>query len=656
MMTRILRTAYFTILLLTIVGTFGVMAQSGLTFFITDVDASSFPQVQFSVRAIELGNKVVSGLNPSNLTVYENGQQVSDLQVTPHADGPITFIFMIDQGRLANYTSFRLNGIRQVISTLVSGGYFVEGRDTVMVLGRQYINSDQTVTLLPATQTATDLTTWVANFNFDRGAGSTKGLLGVEDAIREMVELVPVTGSRTTAIIYVTRYIEDPSYLVAPTSAQNTAAEARKNNVSINVFHTDFSQSRQDALQVLAFGSDGQYASLDRNNFLGAVTSVYQAIDSQRIYYSVSYRSPVADSGRREITINTPGRPSEGVTGGYEIVVQAPSVTITEPIANSTIRREAVIEEEGMLPTFDTTRVRVGAKVTWADGLPRVIQSAQFFANSNLEDTIEVAPDQTQFEFEWDLSDIISEGLNPVILEVRIEDELGLVADAESVVNVEVIIPETTTTGGSGITFLGGLAVFIAGILVAGGVGGGIYWYWTRKRPSTVEIEPEMEEVESPATLFAVDLDHPELTLATLTVLEGPSGLIGEVFRINSPTTAIGRNPSQVDIVFYADEESSVSRLHCTIQLDDDNTFKITDNNSSAGTRLNGRQIHPDVPVVLDDGDEIVLGALAQRGVKLQFNFATEESLGPLSGSADDRTHLVSDIDIGDWDGGPEDS
>ena len=153
-----------------------------------------------------------------------------------------------------------------------------------------------------------------------------------------------------------------------------------------------------------------------------------------------------------------------------------------------------------------------------------------------------------------------------------------------------------------------------------------------------------------------MDLDHPELTLATLTVLEGPSGLIGEVFRINSPTTAIGRNPSQVDIVFYADEESSVSRLHCTIQLDDDNTFKITDNNSSAGTRLNGRQIHPDVPVVLDDGDEIVLGALAQRGVKLQFNFATEESLGPLSGSADDRTHLVSDIDIGDWDGGPEDS
>jgi len=654
MMTRIIRTTYFTILLLAIVGTFSALAQSGQTFFITDVDASSFPQVQFRLRAVELGNKVVSSLNPSNLTVYENGQQVSDLQVTPHADGPITFIFMIDQGRLSNYISFRLSNIRQVISTLVSGGYFVEDRDTVMVLGRQHINSDQTVTLLPATQTATDLTTWVANFNFDRGIGSTKGLLGVEDAIREMAELVPVTGSQTTAIIYITRYIEDPSNTVAPTSAQNTATEARMNHVSIHVFQTDFSQYRQDALQVLAFGSDGQYAALDRNNFLSAASSVYQAIDAQRTYYSVSYRSPVADSGQREITINTPSRTSEGVSGSYEIVLQAPSVTITEPIANSTIHREAVIEEEGMLPTFDTTRVRVAAKVTWADGFPRVIQSAQFFANDNLEDAIEVAPDQTTFEFEWDLSDIISEGLNSVILEVRIEDELGLVADAESVVNVEVIIPVTATTEGSGITFLGALAIFVAGLLVAGAAGGGIYWYWTRKRPPTVEITPGDEKAESPATLFPLDLGHPELALAILTVLEGPSGLIGEVFRISSPTTVIGRNPSQADIVFYADEDSSVSRLHCTIQLYDDNTLKLTDNNSSAGTRLNGRQIHPDIPVVLADGDEIVLGDLAQRGVKLQFNFATEESLGPYSGSADDRTHLISDIDIGDWDGGPD--
>ncbi len=654
MMTRILRTATFTILLLGIIGIFGVTAQSGLTYFITDVDASSFPQVQFTMRAVELGNKVVTTLNSSNLTIYENGQLVSDTQITPHADGPITFIFVIDQGRFSSYSYFGLSNLRQAIGTLVSGGYFVDGRDTVMVLGRQNINSDQTVTLMPATQMATELTTWVANFNFDQGSGSTKGLLGVEDAIREMSELVPIPGSQTTSIIYITRYIEDPNATVAPISAQNTAAEARKNNMSIHVFQTDIYQSRQDALQILAIGSDGQYAWLERNNYLSAVTSVYQAIDAQRTYYTLSYRSPVAESGPREITINTPGRPSEGVTGSYEITLQAPSVIITEPVANSTIRREAGVAVDGQLPTFDTTRVRIRAEVSWVDGFPRNIQSAQFFVNGNLEDSVDVALDQTQFEFQWDLSDIISEGLNSVILEVRIEDELGLVADAESLVNVEVIIPipETTTSEGLEITPLGAIGLFILFLLVAGSIGGGIYWFIIRKRTSIEESALEVDGAKMQLTMVAADVQ--KLVLATLTVQEGPAGLIGEVFKIGSPETVIGRNPAQADIVFYADEESSVSRLHCSIKLDDDNTFKLTDTNSSAGTRLNGRQIHPEVPVVLADGDEIVLGTLAQRGVKLHFNFATEEDLGPHSGSADDRTHLISNIDPSAWNGQPD--
>jgi hypothetical protein len=317
-------------------------------------------------------------------------------------------------------------------------------------------------------------------------------------------------------------------------------------------------------------------------------------------------------------------------------------VTITEPVRSSTIRREAIAEADGTQPVFDTTRVRVSAEVSWPDGFPRIIQSAQLFANGNLEGSIEPAPNQTQFEFEWDLSDITNEGINSVLLEVKIVDELDLPADAESVINVEVIIPDATGSGGSKTSILGSILLFVAGVIVAGSIGAGIYFYIIRKRSSTEGIKPETDIAETPATIFASDYQEP--ALATLTVLEGPSGLIGEVFKINSPETVIGRNPTQTDIVFYADEESSVSRRHCTIQIDDNNIFKLIDNNSSAGTRLNGRQIHPDLPIVLDDGDEIVLGKLAQRGVKLQFNFATEESLGPYSGSADDRTHLISDL------------
>jgi hypothetical protein len=339
------------------------------------------------------------------------------------------------------------------------------------------------------------------------------------------------------------------------------------------------------------------------------------------------------------------------VIGSYEIDLQAPTVTIIEPVANSTIRREAEAAEEGMLPTFDTTSIRVGAEVTWPDGFPRNIESAQFFVNDNLEDSLDVALDQTQFEFQWDLSDIISEGLNSIQLAVMVEDELGLAAEAESVVNVEVIIPTPipSTPKGLEITPLGVVGLIILFLIIAGGIVGAVFWFIIRKRTLPEETAPEVEKTDMPKTVMAMDLQ--QLVLATLTIQEGPAGLIGEVFKISSPETVLGRNPSQTDVAFFADEESSVSRLHCSITLEEGNIFKLTDHNSSAGTRLNGRQIHPDAPVVLADGDEIVLGSLAQRGVKLIFHFATEEDLGPHSGSADDRTHLISDLDLDSWKG-----
>jgi pSer/pThr/pTyr-binding forkhead associated (FHA) protein len=130
--------------------------------------------------------------------------------------------------------------------------------------------------------------------------------------------------------------------------------------------------------------------------------------------------------------------------------------------------------------------------------------------------------------------------------------------------------------------------------------------------------------------------------LAKLTVLEGPKGLIGESINIVKPTTVIGRNPQTTDIHFYPEEESSVSRVHCTIQKDGP-TFKLTDNGSSAGTRLNGRLLPPNDPVVLAENDEIVLGDLGRRGVKIRFSVVSEPGEVKYSGVADDRTRIMDE-------------
>ena len=104
-----------------------------------------------------------------------------------------------------------------------------------------------------------------------------------------------------------------------------------------------------------------------------------------------------------------------------------------------------------------------------------------------------------------------------------------------------------------------------------------------------------------------------------MAVLDGPPGVVGEVYTLSKPVTVIGRNPSRCDIVFYPNQESSMSRVHCSIRLDG-KFFTLLDNNSSNGTSVNGSRIKGNDPVQLRDGDEIVMGDMAKLGVKLRFS------------------------------------
>lgn len=56
------------------------------------------------------------------------------------------------------------------------------------------------------------------------------------------------------------------------------------------------------------------------------------------------------------------------------------------------------------------------------------------------------------------------------------------------------------------------------------------------------------------ATLIG-GIAYQDKVLATLTVLEGPKGLVGKAIRVIKPTSIIGRNPTRCDITFYAEEE-----------------------------------------------------------------------------------------------------
>lgn len=91
------------------------------------------------------------------------------------------------------------------------------------------------------------------------------------------------------------------------------------------------------------------------------------------------------------------------------------------------------------------------------------------------------------------------------------------------------------------------------------------------------------------------------MALVTLTFIEGPVGLRGETFRLQTPV-CIGREGDGVNQLQLHDER--VSRVHAKLQ-DDNGAILFTDAGSTNGSRING---HPVQIRVLQPGDYLQLG------------------------------------------------
>ena len=147
-----------------------------------------------------------------------------------------------------------------------------------------------------------------------------------------------------------------------------------------------------------------------------------------------------------------------------------------------------------------------------------------------------------------------------------------------------------------------------------------------RKVVQTTGLDPEKapEPVSvPPSPLLLLN----EGVLAVLEVVQGPDAIVngtrvGKQVEIRDKWVSVGRNPRQATIQLYSmDETSSVSRLHCTLELHDAlKCFFISDEGSSSGTKVAGRSIVANKPHSLKDGDTIELGMMDKQGAVLRFH------------------------------------
>lgn len=635
-------------------------AQGGVTFFITNVDSSQFPNITFELRAVDQNNNVVSNLTSQNLPVYENGQLVQNVQVTPSNTGPINVVFAIDLARFSRYHIITHERSRLALTTLVNNGYFQDGLDQVAIMAQQNIAADQTVELRPALSSGAELVTFVNTFTFPRSTNNTKGLLVVEESMTEMLDLVPVPGSETAAIVFMTRYIEDPNTTTAISAAANLAQAARDRFINVYSLQFDSSGQFEQPLRTLTDGANGFNTVVTASNVDLAADQIFKEIAAQRTVYSVTYRSTLGSGApTRTITLNAPVAPAVGLVGTYNVNIDQPLVQITQPANGTTVRRAGQSFDASGEPIFDIDSLVVGATITWPEGIqPRGITAAELRVDGVLEDRLTPDPATTQLQFNWDIAGYVGPGAENAQLEVSVVDELGVETTTTSQVSIEAVLPATAvptiaptatsavaaTVRQYGLPVVGALLCMgLAAVLLVGGV--------AVLRPRRQVAAPSARTVgraassAGPDHTIIVGSSSQQEAIATLTVIEGPRGMIGETISLTKPVTVMGRNPELADVVFYPDEPSSLSRVHATIQLDG-KYFVVTDSNSTNGTRINGQLLKPSDPVQLRDGDELVLGDLGKLGVKMRFSTAGVQDRTELK----DRTFIVDDYDQQDWD------
>jgi Mg-chelatase subunit ChlD len=619
----------------------GAQTAVGSLINISNIDASRFPEVAIYARVIGADGTAVAGLTSPDVSVVENGVQITQNNIVNFeatSDAPMNIIFVVDRGR---YTTPALTEeVRDGMNALITNGYFRDGVDNVAIL---YASGTSAETLLPLTKSASAFQQAVGNLSLDAGS-RTESLAGVNAALLSLTNNdFPTTGP--TAIVVIARTIEKPAMY----SVETITAAARAAFIPINVWYASLNPTaddNNDYLRDLAQNSGGSHLTLsNRGDNTPAISALFSALNSKRQQYVIRFRSSNGISGERRVQISTGSANAETT---YSVSPQPPTVQITQPVDGQSIDREMVIDEEREELSFGVSSTDVVAEVTWLDGYTRNLTSAELVVNGVSQGAI--IPSGTRLILPFSLSHIQQSGDNPQTLSVTIQDELNLTSTSPTVtVKVPLTIPENLTIidevvvrsaceedanswdcriemARTYVPYLGfAVMAFIAFHYrrqVAHGINAGATMVGTVVTSAGTAVRNTI--LGTQAGGFGDSRDNKPF--AVLEVLEGPDAIIGgrpigrRVELFNRRTT-IGRDPGHVDVQFYSlREDSTISRIHCRIDYDEANRqFVLIDERSSAGTKINDLPVTPGLPTPLPNGAYVEIGKARNRGVRFIF-------------------------------------
>ncbi len=578
---------------------------------ISGIDYSEFPKIKFIMQALDSNSNPIATLTPQSISVSESGRHV-DISMNPTEVG-IRVVFIIDDGMgiSANGATgkSRLLEMKSTITDFLSQ---MNASDSVAILAQE---GDTTNEVSNFSSSASDLQTVLDQYPFTASQVSS-GYMGI---LSGLSKLNVQADEKASFIVFLSSGIQNakPDIYTNMVNQLTTKAHPIINTILFRATDDGYG-SRLSEIAKLGGGTYFHFTSREQT------ANLYQTMGVWRKKYLITFRSPNSQSGNREIIVTAS---SNNITTSaiYSIRLQSPLISIEEPINGSTVTRPLVAATKGQNEVgTDFTNVKI--KVEWPDGFPRKIANASVIVNNQTQGAITNpnVDSSSELNVPWELRSYGQVGQNPVSMQIQVTDELGITSSSKPVQIIVLVQSEVCH----------GIPDFLCSAVMAVSP----YTPWFAAIIAIVALtlvivfRRQIASVGSPILERGIEFVTRVTKRRTVSTpkayLEALAGIESgrKTFELFG-TTPIGRSRRHAELIFQAtDEESPISRLHCTI-LEDENVFSIRDEDSQWGTYLNGKKLEALAPEKLHEGDLIELGQAERGGIKLRFSlYASEQS------------------------------
>lgn len=603
-----IRLGWLIVCLLALVrGGTAVAQETAPQLFITNTNTSSLPTVELRVYGLdEFGEPLdISG---QTIAVSADGNTVPPAVVGTDAVGTFT-LFLID---ITPGLAEQLTAIEQAVVQFASPPTMAEQLDAVAIY---QIGETAALPLLPPDKFHNSVRNLFAG-GITPAEGTTALIDSTLTLLDQIGSLKPDAAMATSIVI-----ISDGTDVVSSGSFDDVTRRAIEMGVPVHTIwgnNPNLTETNREEgkghMRTLAANTLALALDLDKASDLPLI---WNRIASFRNQTRISFTPAATGGGETTITLALVKNPAVQAQTAVTIPTNVPSVTLNIPADSRTLT----------LPNVeDPLRLRLGATVTWLDGVERTLTAAQLKVNNTFFDI----PPSDLADFEVEITDL-AYGSNTFQLVVLDDQEIRAQSPPIQMLIEEgdTAIPEalqTSTLGGSSLLrniflFLLVLAV-LAGLLFFGWRAG---WFRPRRRPQVrIEDGPDVPRQAPPQpsrTPAAPRADHaaPRAdhavrptshphAIARLQILESTTPIATE-FPLTAATIRLGRSPANNDIAF--EQDITVSRQHAILHLEGVQ-YRLYDQNSTSGTWVNEQRV-PEHGTLLFDGDDVHLGAVHLR-------------------------------------------